>query len=231
MEQRRRFTRWQVDRQAKVKLEGAETFIDCKVKDISLKGSMLASALKLPQDVFLRLSVVLSEEATLELEVWVVWHKSVDGHNLYGFYFTKIKDLDKEKIYQFIRKFYPQQLTKQWWPDLTTKEKGGGTMEDRRIFQRFTVRYPLRFLEIKSGREGMASTKDISARGISIVTTERLVAPAALEVWVTVPDKGEPLYTRGEVVWSKPVSPREYHVGISLEKADLMSLSRVLRVI
>jgi len=231
MEMQRRFTRWRIDRRVKVKLEGAEAFMDCMVKDISLKGLMVSLVLKLPQDTFLGLSVALSEETVFELEVWVVWHRSVDGHNLYGFYFSKIKDADKEKIYQFIRKFYPQQLAQQWWPDVAAKKEGGEKMEDRRIFQRFRVKYPLRFLEMKSGKEGIASTSDISARGMNITTAEQLTAPMTLEMWLTVPDRGEPLYTRGEVVWSKPLSESEYQVGINLEKAELMALARVLRAI
>lgn len=230
MDNRRRFNRWQIDRQAKVKLEGAETFMDCTVKDIGLKGLMVSLGLKLHLDTFLKIILVLAEETILEPEVWVVWHKSVDGHNLYGFYFSRIKDPDKEKIYQFIRKFYPEQLTKQWWAGLEPKEKGGEAMEDRRIFQRFKVQYPLRFLEAESGREGIANTRDISARGIGLITREQLTAPTALEMWLRVPDKGEPLYTRGKVAWSKPLSENEYQVGINLERPDLMDMARVLRV-
>ncbi len=229
MQTPRRFNRWQIDRIAKVKLEGAEAFADCLVKDISFMGLKISLALKLPKDAFLKLKVVLSEETIFDLEVWVVWHKGIDGYHIYGFYFSKIKDQDKDKIYQFMRKFYPQQLAQQWWPDVAAKKEGGEKMEDRRIFQRFKVKYPLRYLDIKSGREGMASTQDISARGMNIVTTEELTAPMTLEVWLTVPDRGEPLYTRAEVVWSKPVSPNEYQVGINLEKAELMALARLLR--
>lgn len=229
MQTPRRFNRWQIDRPARVKLEGAEAFADCRIKDISFMGLKISLALKLPQDTFLKLKVVLSEETIFDLEVWVVWHKTIDGHNVYGIYFSKINDADKEKVYQFIRKFYPRQLAQQWWPEVAAKKEGGEKMEDRRIFQRFRVKYPLRFLEMESGKEGIASTSDISARGMNITTAEQLTAPMTLEMWLTVPDRGEPLYTRGEVVWSKPLSESEYQVGINLEKAELMALARLLR--
>lgn len=229
MDNRRRFARWQIDRQVKVKLEGAEIFTDCTVKDISFKGLMVSLAMKLHLDTFLKLTLALAEELIMELEVWVAWHKNVDGHNLYGFYFSRITDSDKEKIYQFVRKFYPQQLAKQWWIGTEPKTIGGTAMEDHRIFQRFNVKYPLRFLEAVSGQEGIAYTKDISARGIGFVTPQPLTAAMALEMWLKVPDKGEPFYTRGEVAWSKPINESEYQVGVKLERPDLMEMARLLR--
>jgi hypothetical protein len=48
-------------------------------------------------------------------------------------------------------------------------------------------------------------------------------------MWLKVPDKGEPLYLRGEVVWSRLEEADKYHCGVNLEKADLMGISRVLR--
>ncbi len=229
MDNRRRFARWQIDRQVKVKLEDAEAFVDCTVNDISFKGLKVSLGPRLHPDTFLRLNLILGEEVTLEVEVWVVWHRTVDGHNQYGFYFSRIKDPDKEKIYQFIRKFYPQQLARQWWVGTEPKTVGGAAMEDHRIFQRFNVKYPLRFLEAGSGKEGIAYTKDISARGIGFVTPQPLSVPTALEMWLKVPDKGAPLYTRGEVAWSKAISENEYQVGINLERPDLMDMARVLR--
>ncbi len=229
MTERRQLNRWQVDKEAKVKLEGAEAPASCSLKDINLKGAQISLAMKLPRDAFLKLNLVLTADFILNVEVWVVWHKGIDGYNIYGFYFSKIEDQDKDKIYQFIRKFYPQQLAQQWWPEVAAKKEGGEKMEDRRIFQRFRVKYPLRFLEMESGKEGIASTSDISARGMNITTAEQLSAAMTLEMWLTVPDRGEPLYTRGEVVWSKPLSESEYQVGINLEKAELMALARLLR--
>lgn len=114
------------------------------------------------------------------------------------------------------------------------EEKGGEIMEkarfeDRRIFARFSTNFPLRFLDLRSGKEGEASTQDISAKGIGFVTKEQLQPDIPLEMWLQVPDKGEPLYTRGDVVWSEMVEPDKYRVGVNLEKANLMGMSRVLR--
>jgi len=101
--------------------------------------------------------------------------------------------------------------------------------EDKRIFARFPVKMAMRFLDLLSNREGQAQSLDISAKGISFVAAAELKPMTPLELWLKIPDKGDPLYTRGEVVWSEMVSPEQYRMGINLERADLMGMSRVLR--
>jgi hypothetical protein len=228
MSERRSALRWRVNQQAKIKLEGAQAYAGCQIKDINFKGLQIVLGLRLPKDTVLKFSLFLAEGFTLNIEAWAVWHKTVMDTNIYGLYFSKIPDIDKEKIYKFMRSNFPEQIDKQWWEGLR-EEKGGETMEDRRIFARLPVRFPLRYFEHKSGQEGQAHTQDISAKGIGLVGNKELAPQTSLEIWVEVPDKGEPLYTRGEVVWSKELEPNLYQAGVNLEKADLMGLSRVLR--
>lgn len=229
MHDRRRCIRWQIDRQAQVTLEAAPSPVACIIHDINFKGARIFLKEELSLDKPLKLNIELSREFnSFELEAWVAWHKTIDGYNLYGLYFTKIKDLDKEKIYQFIREYFPEKINQQWWKDLSA-EKGDEEMQDRRIFARFPTEIPLRVLDMNRGREGQAQTQDISAKGIGLLTNEELSPHTPLEMWLEIPDKGEPLYTRGEVVWSKSQGADEYRVGVDLERADLMGISRVLR--
>lgn len=100
---------------------------------------------------------------------------------------------------------------------------------DKRIFERIPVKLPLRFLYPNSDTEDLAQTQDISAAGIGLVTDRELLPRDHLEMWLQILDKGEPLHTTGEVVWSNIIEPNKYKVGISLEKAELMEMSRVLR--
>jgi hypothetical protein len=102
--------------------------------------------------------------------------------------------------------------------------------EDHRIFERFSARFPLRFLDLKENREGIAQVRDVSAKGVGMITNEELQPHTPVEMWLQIPDHGEPLYTRGEVVWSK-VRGTHYHAGVNLERADMMGLSRVLRAV
>lgn len=103
-------------------------------------------------------------------------------------------------------------------------------MDDRRIFERISMSFPVRFLDPSSGQEGEANTVDISANGLGFITKESLSARAPLEMWLDIPDNRAPLYTRGEVIWAQPLpNSTEQKVGVQLEKAELMGLGRTLR--
>lgn len=100
-------------------------------------------------------------------------------------------------------------------------------MDDRRVFARLPVEFPLRFLNLWEGKEGQATTFDISVKGIGMYTNQELQLHTGLEMWLKIPDKSESLYTRGEVSWLKKVPSNNYRVGINLEKADLMDVLRL----
>lgn len=228
MEEKRSCFRWQIDHPAKLKLEGAESFASCIINNINMKGMKLSLRMRLPLDTFLRFTLVLKEEFVLDIEGWLVWHKTLMDTNIYGLYFTKLKDLDKEKIYKFVQAFYPEQIKRQYCQGLEKEDKT--IKEDRRIFERIPVQIPLRFLELYSNKEGTALTYNISAKGIGLLTQEELLPHASLELWLDIPGQTEPFYTRADVVWSKRINPDTYKVGLNLERADLMGLSRALRM-
>ena len=102
-------------------------------------------------------------------------------------------------------------------------------MEDNRIFERIPVKFPLNFLDSRSGGEGEAEAVDISANGVGFITPKKLSDMTPLEMWLHIPDKHEPFYTRGQVVWSKAMPDEErQRIGVRLEKAELMGLARAL---
>lgn len=103
--------------------------------------------------------------------------------------------------------------------------------EDLRVFQRFPVKLPLKYLDLGTNKEGQAQTLDVSAKGMGLSTDEFLSPTTTVEMWLKVPDRGDPLYTRGEVIWSEMVGSKQFRAGINLYRADLMGISRILRVI
>ena len=233
MQENRRLGRWQIDTRAEINLEGEEGPEPCTVHDINFKGARISLAKKINPDTFVKVNILFSSGLSLSAQVWVVWHKTIDGHNMHGIYFTQLKDKDKEKLYQFVRKHFPQAVVKQWWNGMD-KTKGGeemknGRIEDKRIFERLPAKLPVRFMGISANIDSNAFTQDISAKGIGLLCNLELTPRTPLEMWIKIPDKGEPLYTRGEVVWSRPQGANQYRAGINLERADLMGLSRVLR--
>lgn len=229
MQNHRVCPRWQINWQAKVRIGNKENLTDCHINDINFKGLKLTLAEELAVDSFVSLSLVLASDFVLNVEVWVVWHKTIEGLNIYGLYFNKIRDADKERLSKFIRVNFPEEINNQCWGRLK-QEKGGEPMQDKRIFERFQVRFPLRYLDLKENRESEAEVFDISAKGVGMLTRQQLQPNSTLEMWLQIPDNREPLYTRGRVVWSRPQGGNEYRTGINLERADMMGLSRVLRV-
>lgn len=254
MDERRYLTRWRLERPAKVKLEGSFDYVDCFISDLNCKGLKFSLKEQLPLDKSLKLSIMLTESLQLNVEAWIAWYRKIKDSYLYGLFFNKIRTQDREDLYAFIMRHCSDQVSKQWWqesakeeiigdeqPDLALNAapitgEGGEDMdknkenfEDRRTFARFPVSLSLKYLDSSANREGQAQTCDVSAKGIGILSQEKLEPHTALELWLQMPDKSEPFYTRGEVVWSGPASNDEYRAGINLDKADLMGVSRVLR--
>jgi len=242
-----------VGKRIKVKLTGAQVFLDCVLMDINFSGLQVALERKFPQDSFRGLTIVLCEKhgdgstfrplgsgkvepspGFLEVEVWVVWHKTV-AHtlHLYGLYFSKIQESDKEKIYRFVYDNCPQELSK---TETELKSHGEGEramasldFTDRRIFARTKANFTARYLDLDSAKEANARVEDISAKGIGMVVDQELKLNDALELWLLFPDGIEPYYARGKVAWHKELAPDLYRVGVDLEKADMLGLGRVLR--
>jgi c-di-GMP-binding flagellar brake protein YcgR len=221
--------RWRISWEARVSIEEKDP-VRCRISDINFKGMKVSLEEKLEKDTFVNLTLFLSEALTLDIEAWVVWRSSIEGLNTYGLFFNKMDDSGKEKLYQFVYSNFPKQLSSQWWQDIKI-EKGGEEMEDRRIFERFHARFPLRFLSMGENKEGKAFTQDISAKGIGMTTDEELAIHTPLEMWLELSEKEEPAYARGEVVWSKMIEPNRFKVGVELEKADLMGVSRIIRAL
>lgn len=230
MKDRRNCCRWQINWQGQIGFADKDNLTPCHISDINFKGIRVCLNETLDRDTYLSLNIFLAGECCLQVEAWVAWHKVVEGRNHYGLLFSRITNADKEKIYAFIRRNFQQQINRQWW-QASAAEKGGEDMDDRRIFERLSVRLPLRFINPGENKEGKAVTRDISAKGIGMVLNEELAPFTPLEVWLNVPDKGEPIYARGEVVWSKKAGADKYMAGVDLQKADLMGVSRVLRTI
>ncbi len=231
MRERRLVARWNINYQAQVTFGAGKEFVPCQVKDINFKGVQLAVQENLEKDAFKKMTLILSPDIVLEIEFWLAWMKKSGGQHIYGLYFTKVNDLDKEKIYKFVYQNFRQEMSKEWWKGLTKK---GGAMEkngshDRRIFERITANLDMRYLAGGQAEEGKGATCDISAKGIGFVAGQNLGLNTDLEVWLDPLDHKGVLYTRGKVVWSKPQGQGQFRVGVNLEKADLMGLNRVVR--
>jgi hypothetical protein len=101
--------------------------------------------------------------------------------------------------------------------------------DDRRVFARMSAKFPLRYLDPSSGKEGKGETTDICANGVGFITKDRLSNKAPLEMWLEIPDRHAPLYTRGDVVWAEePSGANRQRIGVRLERAEFMGLGRAM---
>jgi len=101
---------------------------------------------------------------------------------------------------------------------------------DQRLFERIPVTLPVKYTDLDSRLSGEAVLSDISAYGLGMITGSDLPLSTQLEIWLKVPDQGQPVYTRGKVVWSSPEGINRHRMGICLERTEFMNLSRVMRI-
>lgn len=233
MQEKRSCPRWQVNWQARVKCGGRDSPVECYINNVNFKGLRLSFKEELQVNTIVSLDIFLTDDFALNIEAKIVWHKTAEGLHCHGLFFTRIKDCDKQRLSQFVRKNFKGEVNRLCWQDVkeTKEETKGGEeeMTDRRIFERFSANFPVRFLDLNENKEGDGRLYNVSAKGLGLVTKENLKFRTVLEMWLVIPDNGEPLYTRGEVVWSLPSGLNEYRAGVNLDKADLMGLARVLR--
>jgi hypothetical protein len=99
---------------------------------------------------------------------------------------------------------------------------------DRRRFDRIPVKIPVKLMDIDSSLEFTGQTRDISAQGVGLLTWQPLSPDAKLQIWLTIPNRLEPLQVTGKVVWSQKLNPDRYRVGVQLDKPRFLSMALVL---
>ena len=102
------------------------------------------------------------------------------------------------------------------------------SVEDKREFQRYTVRLMVQVTGLEDKRVDIAYTHDISAKGAGLVCKEQFGKNSHIDLWLYSAIRGEPFYIKGEVVWSKVVDQNTWRMGIEFERADFMGISKVL---
>ena len=103
-------------------------------------------------------------------------------------------------------------------------------VEDRRLFERLSASFSLRFLDFATNKVGEGRVRDVSANGVGFVSSEYLAPNTALGIWLEAPGQDEPFYTRGAVAWSESIGSEQHRIGVRLERPQLMGIARILRL-
>jgi len=105
------------------------------------------------------------------------------------------------------------------------------TSADRRLFQRFSARYPAKFEDSREDFGDKIYLRDASAQGVRLRTKERLFINDSVTIEVTLPDGYQPMHIRGQVIWSKSDEPNFWDVGLNLHDTKLMRMSRLFKFV
>ncbi len=115
MTEQRTVPRWRVQRQTAVRVENDAAQATCCLEDLSFKGMCLSFADALPLKPVLRLVVSLMDGLEMDVLADVRWSRQENGRYVYGLSFNRIKDQDKDGIYQYLQKNFTEEWRQHWW--------------------------------------------------------------------------------------------------------------------
>ncbi|MFA5059271.1 MAG: PilZ domain-containing protein [Candidatus Omnitrophota bacterium] len=102
-------------------------------------------------------------------------------------------------------------------------------IDDRRVFDRFTARFPVKFQYSRNDFGSNVFLRDISAEGAKIVTKEQINLEDKVDLVVELPDGHDPLILSGKIVWSRAINPSAFDAGLRFDKVDFMDTQRIFK--
>jgi len=97
----------------------------------------------------------------------------------------------------------------------------------RRLFERFSSRFPVKFKDTRHSFGTDVHLRNVSAEGAKIVSRERLYLNDSVSLEVALPDGKDPMTMRGEVVWAKKQDSEAWDVGLKFYKVVFMNMWRI----
>ncbi len=103
--------------------------------------------------------------------------------------------------------------------------------EDRRMFERFTARFPVKFQDSSRDYGTDVSLRNASAQGVKITTKERLYLNDNVSLEVALSDSKSPMILKGQVVWVRKEEPDVWDAGLKFHSVDLIHISRLYKFV
>jgi len=105
-------------------------------------------------------------------------------------------------------------------------------MKERRMFERFKVDLPVRFLCKETQKSGEGKLLDISAGGGGLLlTVTEIQIKNHLDMWIDLKDGRDPIYITGLVVWIEETKANVFRLGIKFDEIGFMKMWRILDII
>jgi Tfp pilus assembly protein PilZ len=104
------------------------------------------------------------------------------------------------------------------------------TTGERRIFERFSARFPVKFKDAREDYGTEVSLRDASAQGVRILTKERFFLNDQVSLEVELPDGGEPMILSGHVVWVKFLDLSLWDIGVQFNEVNFFKMQRLFKL-
>ena len=101
--------------------------------------------------------------------------------------------------------------------------------EDRRLFDRFEARFPVKFQEANDDFGEDVFLRDASADGLRLATSRRLPLNERVDLLVSLPDGQAPLDLHGRIIWANETDSRKWEIGLRLDETRLMRMHRLYK--
>jgi Tfp pilus assembly protein PilZ len=102
--------------------------------------------------------------------------------------------------------------------------------EDRRIFERFSARFPVKFKDERENYGTEVSLRDASAQGMRILSKERFFLEDQISLEVELPDGGEPMVLSGRVIWVKSSDSSLWDIGVQFHQVNFLKMQRLFKL-
>ncbi|MFH0754557.1 MAG: PilZ domain-containing protein [Candidatus Omnitrophota bacterium] len=102
------------------------------------------------------------------------------------------------------------------------------SVDDRRVFERFSAKLPTRFKDVSDDYGVDVSLRDFSASGARFYTRERFFIDDVLAVEVELPDGKGAVPLHGRVCWARGKPSSLWEVGMEFHKVNFFQLSRLV---
>ena len=102
---------------------------------------------------------------------------------------------------------------------------------DRRLWQRFSAKYPAKLKDSRSTFGERLVLRDVSASGIRLVSQEKFFFNDSVALEIQLPDGYRPMNVKGEIVWLRSIKPNIWDIGLHFYKTDLIHSRRLCLII
>ena len=107
--------------------------------------------------------------------------------------------------------------------------KSDSTGEDRRVYDRFTARFPVKIKDADDDFGTRIYMRDASASGSRLTSRDRFFINDSLSIEVKLPDGQDPLVLNGHVRWVRPGQGKVWDFGLEFHKIHFMKLQRLFK--